>query len=63
MSEPFRAETLAELIEWLERYVERYLSALEERGEAISRALRALRLDFGIGQDRVGSFVPKAVDL
>ena len=42
VAEPFRVEALAELTGWLERYVDRYLSALEEKGAAIRRALRAL---------------------
>ena len=42
VAEPFRVEALHELIGWLERYVDRYLVALEEKGAAIRRAVNAL---------------------
>lgn len=42
VAEPFRIEALRELTGWLERYVDRYLVALEEKGGAIRRALQAL---------------------
>jgi len=41
--EPFRIQSLVELSTWLERYVERYLASLDERGRKIRSGLLALR--------------------
>ncbi len=42
VAEPFRIESLSGLTAWLERYVERYLAVLDERGDRIVRARRLL---------------------
>ena len=43
IAEPFRIDSLYELSSWLERYVDRYLSTLEEKGRAVRLALWKLR--------------------
>lgn len=42
VAEPFRVESLNELGGWLERYLERYLTVLEEKGRSIRRVLGSI---------------------